>query len=132
MLYSRSWLALCFKYSSVYISISSSYPHSQPFPHPSHNRYTYTDISQSPKVYSLPLVSLLIFLHSMNFMNVMTYIYYYNIIQSITCVHVCSVMCGCGPKDCSPPGSSVHGISQARILKQVAIFFSRGSFQPWD
>ena len=26
--------------------------------------------------------------------------------------------------DCSPPGSSVHGISQARILEQVAISFS--------
>ena len=30
--------------------------------------------------------------------------------------------------DCSPPGSSVHGISQARILDWVAIFFSRGIF----
>ena len=29
--------------------------------------------------------------------------------------------------DCSPPGSSVHGILQARILEWVAIFFSRGS-----
>ncbi|XDA83502.1 hypothetical protein R6Z07F_013393 [Ovis aries] len=28
--------------------------------------------------------------------------------------------------DCSPPGSSVHGISQARILEWVAISFSRG------
>ena len=26
----------------------------------------------------------------------------------------------CNPMDCSPPGSSVHGISQARILKWVA------------
>ena len=31
------------------------------------------------------------------------------------------------PMDCSPPGSSVHGISQARILEWVAIPFSRGS-----
>ena len=30
--------------------------------------------------------------------------------------------------DCSPPGSSVHGILQARILECVAIPFSRGSF----
>ena len=29
--------------------------------------------------------------------------------------------------DCSPPGSSVHGIFQARILEWVAIPFSRGS-----
>ena len=32
----------------------------------------------------------------------------------------------CSPMDCSPPGSSVHGISQARILKWVSISFSRG------
>ena len=34
--------------------------------------------------------------------------------------------------DCSPPGSSVHGILQARILEWVAISFSRGSSQPGD
>ena len=34
--------------------------------------------------------------------------------------------------DCSPPGSSVHGISQARILERVAISFSRGSSRPRD
>ena len=33
----------------------------------------------------------------------------------------------CDPMDCSPPGSSVHGIFQVRILKQVAISFSTGS-----
>ena len=32
--------------------------------------------------------------------------------------------------DCSPPGSSVHRILQARVLEWVAISFSRGSFQP--
>ena len=32
--------------------------------------------------------------------------------------------------DCSPSGSSVHGILQARMLEWVAISFSRGSFQP--
>ena len=31
----------------------------------------------------------------------------------------------CDPRDCSLPGSSVHGISQARILEWVAISFSR-------
>ena len=31
------------------------------------------------------------------------------------------------PMDCSPPGSSVHGICQARILEQVAISSSKGS-----
>ena len=38
----------------------------------------------------------------------------------------------CNPMDCSPPGSSVHGILQARILRWVAISFSRGSSQPRD
>ena len=36
------------------------------------------------------------------------------------------------PMDCSPLGSSVHGISQARILECVAISFSKGSFWPRD
>ena len=38
----------------------------------------------------------------------------------------------CDPMDCSPPGSSVHGIFQARILECVAIPFSRGSSWPRD
>ena len=33
----------------------------------------------------------------------------------------------CGPMDCNPPGSSVHGISEAGILECVAISSSRGS-----
>ena len=36
----------------------------------------------------------------------------------------------CDPTDCSPPGSSVHGILQTRILEWVAIPFSRGSSWP--
>ena len=38
----------------------------------------------------------------------------------------------CDPVDCSPPGSSVHGILQARVLEWVAISFSRGSSRPRD
>ena len=38
----------------------------------------------------------------------------------------------CNPMDCSLPGSSVLGIFQARILKWVAICFSRASSQPRD
>ena len=36
------------------------------------------------------------------------------------------------PHDCSPPGSSVRGISQARVMQWVAISFSSRSFQPRD
>ena len=38
----------------------------------------------------------------------------------------------CDPMDSSPPGSSVHGIFQARILEWIAISFSRGSSQLRD
>ena len=38
----------------------------------------------------------------------------------------------CDPMDCSPAGSSVHGIFQARILEWVAIIFSRRSSRPRD
>ena len=38
----------------------------------------------------------------------------------------------CNPMDCSPPGSSAHGIFQARILEWVATSFSRVSSRPRD
>ena len=49
------------------------------------------------------------------------------------CVHAKSLQsCPtlCDPVECNPPGSSVHGILQARILEWVAMPFSRGSSQP--
>ena len=46
------------------------------------------------------------------------------------CVQPCLTICN--PMDCSRPGSSVHGISQARMLKWLAISFSRESSQPRD
>ena len=55
--------------------------------------------------------------------------------QRILCMHAKSLQsCPtlCDLMDSSPPGSSVHGISQARTLEWVAIFFSRGSFWPRD
>ena len=45
-------------------------------------------------------------------------------------LHSCLTLCN--PMDCSPPGSSVHGILQARILECVAISFSRGASRPRD
>ena len=38
----------------------------------------------------------------------------------------------CDPVDCRPPGSSIHGLLQARMLAWVAVSFSRGSSQPRD
>ena len=53
------------------------------------------------------------------------------------CVCVCVLVAQscptlCDPLDCSPPGPSVHGILQARMLEWVAIPFSRRSSQPRD
>ena len=48
------------------------------------------------------------------------------------CLVTNSIWLFCNPVDCSPPVSSVHEISQARILEWVAISFSRASFQLKD
>ena len=54
------------------------------------------------------------------------------------CLLACSVtqscLTLCNPMDCNLPGSSVHGILQARILQLVAICSSRGIFltQRWN
>ena len=53
------------------------------------------------------------------------------------CVRVCVLVTqSCptlfDPMDCNPPGSSVHGILQARVLQWVAILFSRESSQLRD
>ena len=44
--------------------------------------------------------------------------------------HSCPTLCN--PMDCSLPGSSVHGIFQARVLEWIAISFSRGFSQLRD
>ena len=51
------------------------------------------------------------------------------------CVYACMLSCVltlCVLMDCSPPGSSVHEISQARILEWVAISSSKRSSRPKD
>ena len=73
-------------------------------------------------------------------------------IKKLLCVSLCEICCDekinqyvesesevaqsrltlCDPMDCSPPGSSLHGILQARVLEWVAISFSRGSSWPRD
>ena len=58
-------------------------------------------------------------------------------LQIFVCMCVCVYLCAqllshvklCNPINCSPPGSSVHEIFQARILEWVAISSSRGSSQ---
>ena len=51
----------------------------------------------------------------------------FDVVQSLNPVQLF-----CYSMDCSPPGSSVHGISQAKILEWLAISFSRWSSWPRD
>ena len=48
------------------------------------------------------------------------------LIKNLLVTQSCSTLCN--PMDCSPPGSSVHGILQERIMEWVAIPFSRSSW----
>ena len=48
------------------------------------------------------------------------------------CLVAQSCLTPCDPVDCSPPGSSGHGILQARTLEWVAILLFRGSSRPRD
>ena len=58
------------------------------------------------------------------------YSFFFRFFSHITCMHACSVVSD--SMNCSPPGSSVHGIIQAGILEWVAMSSSRGSFQSRD
>ena len=52
--------------------------------------------------------------------------------SSLSAIVAQSCLTLCNPMDCSLPGSSVHGILQARLLEWVAFSFSRGSSWPRD
>ena len=65
-------------------------------------------------------VSQIIMLHTFNLQN-------YCVLSHLSHVWLCW-----DPLDCSPPGSSVPGILQIRILERVAMPFSRGSSWPRD
>ena len=53
-----------------------------------------------------------------------------NQVAAYVCLVTQSCPILCNPMDCSLPGSSVHGILQARIMEWVAMLSSRGSSQP--
>ena len=70
------------------------------------------------------------------FVNLFNKFYHHKVMiitePGLYCLVAKSCLTFCDSVDCSPPGSSVHEISQARILEWVAISFSRGSSWPWD
>ena len=78
---------------------------------------------------SVFLVKISVFLFII--LKIILYFYFYTYVKSESVS--CSVLSKClWPMDCSLPGSSVHGILQARILEWIAIPFSVGSSQPRD
>ena len=50
--------------------------------------------------------------------------------KKVLAAQLCLILCD--PMGCSPSGSSVHGVLQARILEWVAISYSMGSSRPRD
>ena len=66
--------------------------------------------------------------------------HFYPLLSPVVCVCVCVCVCvstsvgsdSLWPPDCSPPGCSVHGILQARILEWVSMPFSRRFSWPRD
>ena len=60
------------------------------------------------------------FIHIYIFMHIYTYLYTY-MYAAAAAKSLQSCLILCDPMDCTPPGSSVHGILQARILEWVAI-----------
>ena len=82
--------------------------------------------SQSRINKSLLAIKLSKFTHTHPHTHTHTHIYLYMCLCAKSCLSFCD------PTNCSLPGSSVHGIFQARILEWVAFSFSRGSSPPRD
>ena len=76
-------------------------------------------------LYSRPLLFIYLFIY-------LLFIYLIMFVIVVVVESLSHVWLFCYPMDCSLPGSSVHGFSQARILEWVALSFFRGSSQPRD
>ena len=68
------------------------------------------------------------FLYDVHYAHPLSLVLYY--CMTLLCLVTQSCLTLCSPMGCSPPGSSVHGIFQARILEWVVISFFKGSSQP--
>ena len=86
---------------------------------------------QEKYVHSLFLDVMIIFSFFFSFQRILfnlKSVYLYQRVRACSVAQSCPILCD--PMDCSMPGSSVHGIFQARILEWVAISSSMGSSSP--
>ena len=79
----------------------------------------------------LPLYEIYSLLYSWAFGNAWFSPWHHILTCYCCCCYLVAQVCPtlCDPMDCSPPGSSVHGVLQARVLEWVASSFSRRSSQ---
>ena len=68
--------------------------------------------------------------HLYNYLCMLYYKYLYKYLYTMHAKSLQLCLTLCNPMDCGPPGSSVHGILQARILGWVAISFSKLYYEP--
>ena len=83
---------------------------------------------QQKQVYELPQT----ITHLQQLSTLCLSIYTMSLVQQVGVLVVQSCLTLCDPMDCSPPGLSIPGVFQARILEWVAISFSRRSSGPRD
>ena len=86
----------------------------------------YLHLNQSDRLHNYTLFTLKVIHSSFNNVDHCAAVHLNNLVITALIAQSCSTLCS--TMDCSPPGSSIRGISQARILKWVAISFSRGLF----
>ena len=87
-----------------------------------HTIYCYLFIYYFPVIFAVK--------GKLNYLDQLSLAFFFFPKEYCACAQSCPTLCNC--MDCSPPGSTVHGIFQARILECVAIFSSWGLSRPRD
>ena len=101
-----------------------------------HQDFQFSSVAQScptfcnPMDFTCPFLSIANYQSLLKLMSFESVMLLVSLIFNSVCVWAQSCLTLCSPMDCSLPGSSVYGISWARMLEQIATSFSRGSSWP--
>ena len=124
---------------AIFLILSAVTPHSRKSGHVQVPKHNLLISAMLLLVYSIDLISSGFFtIWSVSFIRILNQNAFFSrwirkiqpLVLFIPCECARSCPTLCDPMDCSPLGSSVHGIFQARILEWVAISFSRQSSWP--